>query len=1171
MGVRGELVPAMTDTMEEKEYRVEDGTKKREEEEEEEEYFDKRETTTTAITTSKTKDSTTTTTIFLDFSSIFDIDFLTEEDKDELLKNTKLQMRHCGVGHGGYNQSIIKSALQKGVRRNQHNLVAWCLRETFLFYAIRNRFPERNRISAKQFNTNIINRLYTIAVEDCSPRAIIATNECARNLKLYSNKEGCGGGGSGNDGIVGDPKYLMRAGFCLSTCPPSRVCSHLRYLCGGEGEIFIELDKREREKEEEEEGGGGGGGKNKKISIPQRLQIIFNVLVNKIKPIDDDINNNDYSQDKNNNNNNNNNRNNHLQLLLRCRRVICAYHTLKIYHQLANMDDCGNSLLIGQNNNNDNSSNNNKNQGQTEQEQEVEEEGKEAAAARDEKKTTSYQSLLEMKKMEEKCFSNNNNNVCVTTLSKKEKKKNRNCGSASVADNNNNNNNNNNIIIIKPPTGARKKVLFSPFWEMCKKVMIKYFRSEANRGDNIDRRYRLEMFYALEWRKEFFTSRNYFKEENLLLLSTIELLIAIIHGPTLEFASIQRGAWSLQQNFDKSLSKRKEKNFNWLLNHKPIDSMPDYVMDQHTFSPKRSTSFALEGSLVVNGDRNWTPDDWRLAYTRARLIKEIEKEKIPRNPAYVETKKNNNINWSLFDTAKLSVQREAIKVYRNYYNATASVVVAAAATAPAAAALSPPHLFFPPPHPPPAQESSSLYFSFYPPSTTLSLSNKSSSSLSSPPSPSPLSSTIMISVPSSSSTNTTTHHHYHPSASSSSTTSSSSLLVSSSFMDKNIKCKKRKRLKDDDYYYNNNDEEGEIIKNATTTAAAKAKRIKYVNKNCCKKINDSGDFIKKNFSTLPKIKLQDVDRVVGVFNNTSKKPFVAVLKMMIPPPPPPPPPLPSSSLYNNNNNNDSSSPFLNHSSSPSSFPSSSLIVIKHVKQSLGYGAHQSFVQNLKDERICGFKYLHPLPYSGKYRGLMTGRFDIAPTANPFEAKIVEISQERPCNIYFVTGCVTQNGGKVCDTRLSRCRSSNSRKNKTIIYNKQNFLELVDIIAFRMLLGVNDTNHSNILVGEGGRLYSVDENKVGSMTSEMTMETVKFQFLEKNLRQYNKNKENEYCGPDLIGSHLPASLFIDDQRRKMMDDIRAIGQKYGISKEVLDRVETNSQTTGPLLMQLFSTF
>ena len=987
-------------------------------------------------------------TMINDFS-LFDIDFITEEDKDELLKNTKLQMRYYGVGHCGYNQSIIKSALQKGVRRNQHNLVAWCLRETFLFYTLRNKFSAQSKISAKQFNTNIINRLHTIAVEDCSPRAIIATNACVRNLKLYSKKDG-----------DGDPKYLMRAGFCLSTCQSSRVCSHLRYLCGGEGEIFFELARREREIEEEE-------GK-RKISITQRLQIIFNVLVNdKIKRIDNDYNNENEKI-----------RDNNLQLLLKSRRVICAYHTLKIYHQLANMDDCGNSLLIGNNN-----------QKEREQQDTVKE--------KDGERGKSYQSLMKKNNF----FFNNNNdnidkdnhdNICATAMSKIKEKKN--CGGTSVAIDNK--------VTIKPPSGVRKKNLFSPFWEMCRKVIINSV-SETNHQD-ITIKYKTDLLYALEWRQNFFASKNYFKDENLLLLSTIELLIAIIHGPANEFDCIQREALLLQQRFDKSFFDKKGK-FNWLLNHKTIDPMPDYVMDKHTFPLKISTSFALEGSLVINGDKRWTPNDWHLTYTHARLTKEEEeiRRRLQRGNKNKKNNNNNNEkrrdmidNWQSFIDAKLSVKRQAVKIYGAYYTATASIATA-------------------------AQESSSFLFS-----STLPSNNNNNNNNNIKPS-------LLPSVISSSSSSASLFSH-RP--------SSSTFYFSSSFIDK---CKKRKRLPptEDDNNNNNNDDDYKEI-----TATAKAKRIKYVNK--VKKINDSGDFIKKNFSTLPKIKSRDVDRVVAVFNNISKKPFVAILKMITP---------------------SSTTTSLNFSpNGHSSFFDNSLIVIKHMKQSLGYGAHQSFVQKLKDDRICGFKNLHPLPDSGKYRGLMTGRFDIAPTSNPFDAKIVEISHEKPCNIYFVTGCVTQNGGEVCDTRLSHCRSSRCRS-KTIINNKQNFLELIDIIAFRTLLGVNDTNHSNILVGEGGKLYSVDENKVGSMTSEMTMDTVKFRFLEKNLRRYNKNRKNEYCGPELIKSHLPPCLFLEDPRRKMMNDVKAIGQKYGISKEVLERVETNSHTTGPLLMKLFSTF
>ena len=105
---------------------------------------------------------------------------LTESEKEELLKNSKLAIGYRGIGHCGYSISVIKSALQKGVRRNHQQLVKWSLRETFLYYSMRTKFPTLNS-AALAFNTNMINRLYTIAVEDCSPRALVATN----SFELY--------------------------------------------------------------------------------------------------------------------------------------------------------------------------------------------------------------------------------------------------------------------------------------------------------------------------------------------------------------------------------------------------------------------------------------------------------------------------------------------------------------------------------------------------------------------------------------------------------------------------------------------------------------------------------------------------------------------------------------------------------------------------------------------------------------------------------------------------------------------------------------------------------------------------------------------------------------------------------------------------------------------------
>ena len=206
---------------------------------------------------------------------------LTEVEKDELLKNTKLRIKYRGVGHCGFDLSVIKSALQKGVRRNEHDLVKWNLRESYLYYAvgITDESPQI-RAAAKAFNTNIINRLYIIAVEDCSPRALVATNKCAESLKKYATTR--------------DPEYLMKAGLHLSLCPSSRVCSHLRELCGVGG---LEFNGYEQE---EEEG---------IITIGERLKIIFET---NIKGGGGELS----------------------ASALRSLRAVSAYHALKVYHQL---------------------------------------------------------------------------------------------------------------------------------------------------------------------------------------------------------------------------------------------------------------------------------------------------------------------------------------------------------------------------------------------------------------------------------------------------------------------------------------------------------------------------------------------------------------------------------------------------------------------------------------------------------------------------------------------------------------------------------------------------------------------------------------------------------------------------------------------------------------------
>ena len=434
---------------------------------------------------------------------------LTETVIDDLLKDTKLQIKYRGVGHGGYDTSVIKSALQKGVRRNEHQLVGWALRETIIYFGVGNRFPELVT-AAKAFNTNVINRLYIIAVEDCSPRSLFNTNKCAKYLEIYSR-----------DGDS-HPQSLVFAGAYLSVCPSSRVCSHLRYLCGGGGRVY-DCYRNEEEREK------------KRLSATDRFRIISNLLCHH----QIDCRKEDKYREK-----------------LNQIRLLAAYHTMKAYREISGMDDYGN-FLIGDD---------------------------------------------------------------------QEKK--------------------------KHLTGADKKKKFSPFWTVCTDATerIKNYALENRNQSYFDHFYE-KVVYAVYWRKKFFESKHYFPEESLFLLSAIELLIAVIHGPSDELVEIQMSALLLIGGVIPNEGEGFAR-FNWLRDHEPISQMPRYVMDQHTSRP--TSSFALQGSRVVNGDAKWTPEEWLSEYTSDRLKRErtMKRKYISENETPIDEKKKKRMKKNDHDVVK---------------------------------------------------------------------------------------------------------------------------------------------------------------------------------------------------------------------------------------------------------------------------------------------------------------------------------------------------------------------------------------------------------------------------------------------------------------------------------------------------------------------------------------
>lgn len=778
---------------------------------------------------------------------------VTDFVKKLILRDTKLKYHYRnGTGHYGYKLADIKSALQKGCRRKEKDLVAFAIREAYLYFRLG---FSSNNILAKSFNTNIINRLKIIAVEDCSPRALLATNESARCLEKYKN--------SGFE----NPQYLMDSGMYLAQqAAGSRVCSHLRVLCSENGYLYSLLSSYDIS-----------------MNTQERINVLFWPLTNEnisLLTTNDKIKN--------------------------C-RTIAAYQTMRIYHSI--------------------------------------------------------------------------------------KKRNNN--------------------ILTPKT---KRVLFAPFWIECLKLIES--QSKVNQRVNF---YKNELLYAVEWRRDFFCSKYHFHEESLFLISMIDLLIAVL-VPNDEFDVIQRN------KKEENTSKEEEEDyyyFDWIRDHRaPTPTMPSYVMDQHSSSPNKSVSFALNSSAIVDGDENWTPDDWLEYYTIVRLKNERH---IINNHAIITPEIKARIdNVRDIEETALRLTRELMQEYEKKKN--------------------------------------------------IFKKKRSKSSSSS--------------------------HSLSPDRKNTTVSSSSSSTLSE---------KKRKLM---EKRGGENDLDDNCQPRKKKIKLMKKKSLAFSSEEKKNKSNELSLSSSSNATAKPQriLEIEKVNRIIQVHNNFSRKAVVATVNMS----------------------------------------DGSNVVLKHMTKSLGYGTHQNFIQNLKDSDICQFEYLYPTPHCSS-RGLVSGKFEIQKTQNPKEAYIV------PCkkyNVYFVTGSVTQKNGCVVDVRFSHC----SEKNRGQLWNP---LELVHIIAFRMLTGVNDTNHSNILIGENHKLYSIDENNAGSMTPGMTVKTKMCKYLKKLLRQHPKFNN---MSSDEMKTHMPPWMKCEYEREAMLKRLYIQGLRDGISEETLLRIKENSKFTFSILFE-----
>ena len=799
---------------------------------------------------------------------------VTQSVRLAILLDTKLKVKYRGTGHTGYNLSVIKSALQKGCRRNDDKLVIWAIREAFLYYSMGQEFPDPKALlrgvhtntSAKGFNTNIMNRIKIIAVEDCSPRAVLAVNRSVRCLDKY------------NASGFAEPIQLLNSGLYLVAAASSRVCSHLRVLCSYDeagGVYYDAYTKCEMDNDNA-------------ITPAARMDIIFRYINCVTEATADEVRN---------------------------MRIVAAYHTMKIYNQSLNKDNLGQ----------------------------------------------------------------------------------------------------------KTPTPLMKKNALVTFWGRCYSAVALLASVNAMAA-----RYEKELNYAISWRADFFWSKSYFKEESLLLLSMVDLLIAVAHGPKREFQALQEATPVLDCDAGG--------DFDWVNDHRAPDPMPPYVLDQHTSSPDKSVSFALQSSRIVNGDEAWSPSPLSSYYTSSRSRIEIL---TPEQRANLISKAGNLLKRHPEIHSQQCLQHPG-GIIIPISNGTVDTPPSPSRSSSTAAHRQSTH------YPPRASNSSASNCNYFP--SPPRISNLSAS----PP------------------------HQSQPPI-------KRFLISPSASIARSPTPKKRKLLC--------------IEPSSQVMTASEEKKIGY---------GGTADKL-KDIGSLSEMLITEVKKVIAVHNNNSKKGVVATVRL----------------------------------------DDDTIVVLKHMTERFGYGTHQNFVQNLKDNNTCGFTYLHPMPRCSKFRGLVRAKFEIMKTENSKLAHVVVPSGTE--NVYFVTGCVTQNGGQVVDARYSH--------HVFVMAKLQNSLEMLHIIAFRMLIGVNGTNPSNILVGEGGRLYSADENYVGSMTTDMIIDTRACRQLRNLLRE---NQAYSNMPKDELAKHMPEWMICETKRMQMLRNLNAQAAVDGICEETVDRIAHNSK-------------
>ena len=163
--------------------------------------------------------------------------------------------------------------------------------------------------------------------------------------------------------------------------------------------------------------------------------------------------------------------------------------------------------------------------------------------------------------------------------------------------------------------------------------------------------------------------------------------------------------------------------------------------------------------------------------------------------------------------------------------------------------------------------------------------------------------------------------------------------------------------------------------------------------------------------------------------------------------------------------------------------------------------------------------------------------------------------------YTICGCLSSS---VTGNTASRV-THDYNKFRSLIQTADGFAQLINILIYRLLMGFNDTNLSNMLIMDD-KLYSVDENTIGQLTCRQTASHRLVRFIFKQIRKYVRRELR-----NSIGEMFPSWLYDVSERNDVYNRLINYIQdgEMGSSsrlKEIVTNIKFNFDNVYDIILQ-----